>query len=716
MSTSILRLLTSVMHLLCYLINIFYSFIIKTFLSDLKDISDPKHNDEIKTYYFMGSLIFDIIVDILLSDAVKAIMSFVSVFLYLRYMIGSWFLAIVGMLEIFMSLPVAWYFFSYILNIRYFSTLNVLCIFIVAAIGADDIFVFMDAYHQSAHKDKFILQSLEHRMAWVYRRSGKAMAITSATTCFAFLCTLVSPIAGTRSFGIFASLVILFDYIFVMTMFCTAVIIYHDRFENENGCCSCFCCSKNDPSPTEVAASLLNIKHETKIDRMSFFFKEKVSKFVLNPMNRIFMAFPFVLWITLATIFTTKLAPTTTTEQALDKNHPLQRGATILSENFPKVQRDRGSNIHFVWGLESVDRTNVNQLFDPDFTGAPVYNENFSFNPICQQKMLEACDSIKIDERFERYIKRRNGLRSVKCFIEELGAYNSMNSSTSCSVAKSGSWKGSDWYIESDDDLSSVMQDFVLEESCVSNGKIHETYSETLGWDGQKLKFAGISIESSILDQYSTLAEDIVRDHYDTFSTLKDELDASMSVDCQSDVIFSDLDQKFIFMNNQKIYRTSAIGGSLLGVVIAFIVLIASTRNIIISLFATISILSVLVTVIGLVSMLGWTLGTNEAILMSILAGFSVDYVVHLAHAYVESEGLDTADRVKGAFGDMGTSVFSGMLTSVIASIPLFLCTLTFFAKFGTCECDHVKILFHACFTSQRVLTLLYSLFQQSCA
>jgi multidrug efflux pump subunit AcrB len=230
------------------------------------------------------------------------------------------------------------------------------------------------------------------------------------------------------------------------------------------------------------------------------------------------------------------------------------------------------------------------------------------------------------------------------------------------------------------------MENFVHEQSCVSDSKILETYDATLGWDGNDLKYAGISIESSILDPFSNLPEDKVRDHYDMFIAIKDELDASMSNDCQSNVIFSDSDQKFIFMNNQKIYRTSAIGGSLLGVVIAFVVLLASTRNVIISFFATISILSVLVTVIGIVSMLGWTLGTNEAILMSILAGFSVDYVVHLAHAYVESEGLNNVDRIKGAFGDMGTSVFSGMLTSVIASVPLFFCTLTFFAKFGICE------------------------------
>lgn len=89
----------------------------------------------------MGSLIFDVIIDILVSDALKALLSFFLVFVYLRLMIGSWLLAAVGMLEIFLSLPLAWYFFSNVLGIQYFSTLNVLCLFIVAAIGADDMFV-----------------------------------------------------------------------------------------------------------------------------------------------------------------------------------------------------------------------------------------------------------------------------------------------------------------------------------------------------------------------------------------------------------------------------------------------------------------------------------------------------------------------------------------------------------------------------------------------
>ena len=90
--------------------------------------------------------------------------------------------------------------------------------------------------------------------------------------------------------------------------------------------------------------------------------------------------------------------------------------------------------------------------------------------------------------------------------------------------------------------------------------------------------------------------------------------------------------------------------------------------------------------VIGLTTMVGWTLGTVEAILISILAGFSVDYVVHLAHAYSHSYGT-VDERIVATFSEMGSPVFSGMCTSVLASLPLFACNLQFFSKFGTFLC-----------------------------
>merc|ERR1712045_184511 len=171
------------------------------------------------------------------------------------------------MLEIVLTIPVSWFILDNVFQIEMFPFLNSLCIFIVAAIGADDIFVFMDAYKQSAFMGD-VLESLETRMSYVYRRTGTAMLITSATTCSAFLCTLLIPIATVRAFGIFAAIVIFIDYALVMSLYCTAVVIYHNKFERP-GCCPCFTggfCKTTDPTPTEAALVRANDSRDDSVE------------------------------------------------------------------------------------------------------------------------------------------------------------------------------------------------------------------------------------------------------------------------------------------------------------------------------------------------------------------------------------------------------------------------------------------------------------------
>jgi len=214
---------------------LFKEYIIENFFDEMNEIADPGNSDSLNSYYFGGFLIFDAFLKIVQLDALLALISLTFVFIWLRINTGSFFLAGVGIFEIFCSIPLAWFFYRAVFRIKYFGGLNTLTIFIVAAIGADDIFIFMDAYKQSKFRDPNNLQSMETRMSWVYRRTGTAMAITSATTCAAFLCTLITPIVDIRAFGVFAAFVILMDYVLVMTLFCTAVVIYHDRYEDKKG-------------------------------------------------------------------------------------------------------------------------------------------------------------------------------------------------------------------------------------------------------------------------------------------------------------------------------------------------------------------------------------------------------------------------------------------------------------------------------------------------
>jgi len=180
--------------------------------------------------------------------------------------------------------------------------------------------IFMDAYKQSQyHLD--ILVDLETRMSWVYRRTGTAMAITSATTCAAFLCTLITPLTSLQSFGIFAAVVIFIDYVLVMTLFCTAVIIYHDRFENSAvfGCC-CPCGRVTPTNTDEARVALENSDGEIKRDRVSEFFKVQVAGFIKVPLHRLILCVMFLTWLGIAIWQASLIEATKENEQFLDED------------------------------------------------------------------------------------------------------------------------------------------------------------------------------------------------------------------------------------------------------------------------------------------------------------------------------------------------------------------------------------------------------------
>lgn len=665
-------------------------YIVDNFLKEMDRQASGKTHKTINSYYFMIALLFDVLIGIIQQDGMLALFSLAFVFLWLRINTGSWFLAGVGILEIFLAIPVAWFLFSVVFRIKYFGFLNALSIFIVAAIGADDIFIFMDAYKQSKHKHPEHLHSMEDRMSWVYRRTGTAMAITSATTCAAFLCTLITPLASIQSFGIFAATVILIDYVLVMTLFFSAVVIYHDRFEDRScfGCC-CTDCSKTDPSPTEAAQEALKTddpNEEVKGDRVSEFFRVKVAGFIQVPMNRMILGLIFVSWLGVAVWQTSKIEATKESEQFLDGDHPLQKSLTIINSEFPTADDDVGLKVYYTWGIGEVDRSGVNLLLDPENFGKPTFLESFDFNEQCQTEMLKACDKLRTDSQYRGYIKQKGGIGLAYCFMEELGAFYVKGDLSDCEYVQQGDWRNEDWQVPASE-LASVMERFLQQRSCADQTEtIPDRYGNEMGWDGTRMRYAAFAVESEVLNPFSQDPEALTRGQYNEFISIAEELDTVISPFCSGPVIMTDLATKFVFMNNQAIYVQTAIQSSILGVAIAFVVLLISTRVFHIAFFASLSIISVLVSVTGTMVMLGWNLGSIESILIGIIAGFSVDYVVHLAHAYETASG-DTNERLSEAFGDMGISVLNGMVTSVAASIPLFFCQLQFFSKFGTFLC-----------------------------
>merc|ERR1712217_997995 len=139
----------------------------------------------------------------------------------------------------------------------------------------------------------------------------------------------------------------------------------------------------------------------------------------------------------------------------------------------------------------------------------------------------------------------------------------------------------------------------------------------------------------------------------------------------------------WVWMHTQGLFTRGAISGACIGTWVAFLVILIATQQIIIALAAFLTISSILVTVIAMMKIADYEMGTITSICITILAGFAVDYVVHLAHAYNHAEADTRIKKFQEAFDVIGVSVLSGMVTSVLAAGVLLTCTLQFFAKFG---------------------------------
>jgi len=145
-----------------------------------------------------------------------AIASLLAVFFWLWFKLRSLYLAVYGMAEIILAIPMAYVMYRCIFQFKYFSVLNSISVFIILAIGADDIFIMFEIWKQSAKDPKFCISFLK-RLDWVYRKAGKAMFITSFTTMCAFIATATCPLVGFQSFGIFAAFCVWTDYVLVMS-------------------------------------------------------------------------------------------------------------------------------------------------------------------------------------------------------------------------------------------------------------------------------------------------------------------------------------------------------------------------------------------------------------------------------------------------------------------------------------------------------------------
>lgn len=137
---------------------------------------------------------------------------FYACLIYMILHTKSLYFGLISAANITLSIPLSMCIYRYIFGITYFSSIHLSIIIIVIGIGSDDIFVFHDFWQSN-----FKITALRHasilRLSYTFRMAVKTMFVTSVTSAVMFGSCVWSDIMPIRSFGWFASLVVVLVFL-----------------------------------------------------------------------------------------------------------------------------------------------------------------------------------------------------------------------------------------------------------------------------------------------------------------------------------------------------------------------------------------------------------------------------------------------------------------------------------------------------------------------
>lgn len=314
---------------------------------------------------------------------------------------------------------------------------------------------------------------------------------------------------------------------------------------------------------------------------------------------------------------------------------------------------------------------------DPTSEGTVVFDDTFDISdPAAQSHLLHVCEKLLDTPHLVR--------RVASCWLFEFRDY----------VVE----RGQTFPVPSAD-FHSMMRDFVLQgpghnflewsmqftdQRGIYLGDV-EPYScqDCAGWEEEA--FAEGRLLSMHIDVETTMPEDLTVDEllpwYDEWEAFMAELNADAPPSAANGYQTSGV---WIFMSTIDDLAKTGSQAILLSLVVAYVVLIVATQNIVVATFGIISLLGIVATVVALIGWSGNRIGVLESIAMSIVVGLSVDVSAHLGNAYsVTDKSLKRVERAQLAARHLGISVTMGAITTACSGTFLLFSTLLFFQRFG---------------------------------
>jgi len=533
--------------------------------------------------------------------------------------------------------------------------MNILTALILIAVGADDVFIYVDIWDQV--KAEFPSHSMSLWVSKTLRHAAVSIFVTSLTTAAAFYANYVSDISSVKCFGIFSGTAILVNFALMVTWI-PAVIVCVER-------CSQKCCSK--------------------VKCCSCY--ERLSSLVTRCLDIIFgKALPWIvikLWIPLLILllalgvgslvvvyYTPKLElPSTDGFMVFHESNPIERFDKTLDMNFKFIQEReafRGYNMDAValFGVHAKDNGNH---IDPDDEGHLELDTSFDIaHPDSQLFLKQFCDDLK-----------------------SASFADSITAAIPCSM----------------DLFSEIIQrpcvSELLSPCCgqpsfpVSRDVFQQCFVNSMLYVKQCLQVYRMMM-LPYFDRNTTTIKAIEAEFYTTqvwtpsFDPM-DKLYRTME-NFMSNKLKSAPDplktgwftSYFDFYDLQLSLSTGTYIAMGISLLVSFVVLFLISLNLLITVYAILTIGFTITSTVAALVLLGWELNILESVTISLAVGLSIDFSIHYGVAYKLSTSEDRKQCVRDSFQRVGSAVAMAALTTFLAGACIMPSHILSYVQLGT--------------------------------
>jgi len=581
---------------------------------------------------------------------------------------GSGFFTCFAFLQIVLAFGLAYFLYTAVLRLPFFPFLNLTGLFICVGIGADDIFVFIEAFESAVRSQAN--EPLEAQVESAIRGAGGATLVTSMTTAGAFFATAVSSITSIKCFGVFCGLVVLCDWILMITFVPALILVY--RVHVHGGCGSCCECCPHQP----IGDTKPHLRRRSIGPRFGGCFQSIVTHSWLRYVWLLLSVCTSV-GVLLASIDesgTPRLLafPHSQDLQMLSDSSPFEQYCCVGVVARDKFNMDESKSAprltaRMVWGVNPVDHSNS---FDPyDWPRPPLVAVNFTAYT-SQRFLLHVCNQAREAAWFDN-----SSRDSFRCTIETLINQASIPCDHANSLHAPCCGLSADAF---------PFPPFVYE-TCLKaislrrGGGVDENDGLLYDLDGTpRALWMGFPTNRQVSSTFA-----ISHDSWRMVSEWAEFVLSDAPALLPGGWVNIELDWYALQVGT----RDSAISSTVVAGILAGCVILGLTLNWVVALYTTTAISLIIATVTGSLGLLGWNLSIIESVIFACAVGMACDFVAHLGYAYRKASGVterDTRqDRVAVALDAMIRPITAAAISTALMGMFLSFSATKFMAQYG---------------------------------